>query len=113
MAEPDHGDDLALLLATEQRLERALAAVRAEGDRERAAATEEAARADALAAVSLEDERSRVSGQLAQERAARLAAIEREAQDEIARWSRLRDELLEREARRLAQRLVQIVAEEP
>ena len=113
MHAPATADDLGLLLATEQRLERALAEVKVEAERLRAEAVREAAVADEEAAASVEVSRKRASAELAVETAARIAAIEAAARAEIERWYGLDGEPLAREAQRLARRLVELAAEAP
>ena len=107
------GDDLALLLATEQRLERAIAEVQGEADGLRAAAAVEAAADDVAGEAALEVARKRTSVELEVDAATRIAAIEANAQADVERGNSLCGERLEREARRLASRLVVLAEEAP
>lgn len=113
MSASNSGDDLALLLAMEQRLERARADVQGEADQLRAQAAAAAAAEDLAGEAALEVARTRASVELAADAAARIAVIEANARAEVERWNSLCGERLEREARRLAARLVVLAEEAP
>jgi hypothetical protein len=101
--------ELAVLIETEARLDRELAAAREHGERLRRAARERAA----AAAAALDDELARERARITTELAAAADVVERatveQARAEVARFEAVRGERLERVARRLAERLVEEV----
>ncbi|MBK9034726.1 MAG: hypothetical protein IPL61_26255 [Myxococcales bacterium] len=108
---PTLDPDLALLLATERRLEDALAQARADADAGRAAAVAAIATADADAERELEAARGAVADQVAGEAGARSAAIEAAARAEVASWTALEGTALTAAADQLRTRLGALIVE--
>ena len=106
------GSDLAVLVETEARLDRALADARAQ-----AAAIREAARDRAKAASQaldgmLDRERARITAAVAASTEAQLAAIATKARGQITCFEATRAERLDPIARELASRIVALALEE-
>jgi len=101
--------ELAVLIETEARLDRELAAARAQGERLRRAALDGAAVANAALDDELARERARITAELAAAADALERATVEQARAEVARFDAVRGERLERVARRLAERLVEEV----
>lgn len=95
---PSSGADLAALLATEQRLERALAEARAEADRVRDEARARAAEVERAAEITLAAAVATMEVEVARDTSTHLATLEAEADREIAAWNGLVGPRLDRAA---------------
>jgi len=104
--------ELAVLVETEARLDRALGAARASADRARAAARERAAQAAEDHAAELAREQERIAAEVRAQTQARIAALEEAAARTTARYEAVRGERLDYIAHRVALRLVELVLEE-
>lgn len=103
---PSYGPDLTDLIATERRLEQALADARAEADGLVAAARATAAVHDGNHAAALRIRRAEIDAEVDARAAHRLAAMQTLAREQLARLEALDGGALEQLARRVAQRLV-------
>lgn len=105
--------ELATLVETEARLDRALADARDRAASAIAAARQRAQEADTSTDAALVEERARVARDADAATAAALAAIEAAARMEITRFDALRGELLAPITRALVTRLVALALEGP
>lgn len=86
---PSSGADLAALLATEQRLEQALAVARVEADRVRDEARARAAEVERAAEATLSAAVTTMEAEVARDTATQLATLEAEADRDVSAWNAL------------------------
>jgi hypothetical protein len=98
--------DLALLVDTEARLDRDLAAARAKVAALEHAANERMAEADVGFAAQLEAERIRIATDSERETAQRIREIEDAARVAVARFTAIRDDRADAIARRIVEQLI-------
>jgi hypothetical protein len=104
--------ELAVLVETEARLDRALADAHAHAHAMRDAARRRADEAAAGLETELTRARRRIATEIETATAARVREIGEAADAEVGRYEAVRDERLDRIARRVAERLVELVAAE-
>jgi len=104
--------DLAAVVASERRLDQALARAREQAAASVAAARQRVAVDDDALAAAIDRERARVTAELEAETEAQLRAIADAGRDECARFDAMRDDALAPLARRLAARLVALALDE-
>lgn len=109
----DHArSELAVLVETEARLDRALVDARLIAESARALARQRADEAAAAQEAELARERERIATEIEAATRARIAELARTARDAVARYDAVRGPRLAEIARRVAARLVAIANEE-
>lgn len=108
----DARSDLAVLVETEARLDRELAAARAEAEQLVEAARARVTAAGQALAAEIEAEQARAAAEIERDTLAQLRAIDDEARREVQRFESIRGERADAIARQLADRLVAFVRTE-
>jgi len=104
--------ELAILVETESRLDQAIASARKTAEAMRDAARARAKLAEATIEDALANERERIARTIALETTERARQVDADARICVERYERVRDDVFDALARRLAKRLVAIAEEE-